>query len=148
IHDIHETNFKLRKIFTKDLNGGNRFLCWDVSRARHHYMRIFPNVCTCPFPNPKTFRAMNNCAINIKPLRLGLFSCHDHIDVIATFQTMIGHRKKGIGIWRKVNANDTWFFIDDVVDKSWILMTKSIVVLSPDMGSEEIGKRSDWLAPR
>jgi hypothetical protein len=53
-------------------------------------------------------------------------------------QTVIKDRQQTIGIWREVDANDISLLIDDVVYETGILVRESIVILLPDVGSEQI----------
>src|SRR6185312_9718169 len=61
---------------------------------------------------------------------------------------MVHDRQEAVGVRRKINADDLRFFVDDVVDKTRILMCESIVVLSPDMGGKQDIEGGEFPAPR
>ena len=67
---------------------------------------------------------------------LRLLPCHDHVDVVATPQAMVGHREQAVGVRRQVDACYRRLLSGDVVEEPGILMRKSIVVLTPDMARE------------
>src|SRR5205085_5377335 len=71
----------------------------------------------------------------------------DNIDVVATAQTMVGHGKQTISIWRKIDANNFGLLVDDVIYEPRVLMTEAVVILSPDMRREQIVKRSNGTPP-
>src|ERR1700759_4682311 len=62
-------------------------------------------------------------------------------------QTMIGDREQAICVGGQVHPNYICFFVDDVIDESWILMSEAVVVLPPNMRSAEISKRRDRPPP-
>jgi hypothetical protein len=53
-------------------------------------------------------------------------------------QAVIEDRQKAIGIGRQVGAHDVGLLIDDVVDKTGILVREAVVILLPDVRGEQI----------
>jgi hypothetical protein len=88
-----------------------------------------------PIPNADAERAMLDRRVHIQPLRRRLFARDDDVDVIAAAQTMIRHRQQRVRIRRQIHANDFGFFVHDVINKTRVLMTEAVVILSPDMRS-------------
>ncbi len=76
--------------------------------------------------------------VDVEPLRRRLLARDDDIDPVPTAQTMVGDVEQRVGIRRKIDPYGVRLFVDNVVDETWILMTKSIVVLPPDMGSQKV----------
>lgn len=50
---------------------------------------------------------------------------------------MVHDGQKTICIWRQIDSNNFWFLVDDMIEKSWILMGKAIVILPPNMTSQQ-----------
>ncbi len=82
-----------------------------------------------------------------QPLRRGLLACDNHVDIVAAAQAVVRHRKKRIGVRRQIDPDDVRFLVDDVVDEARILVAEAIVVLPPDMRTEEIVQRADRPSP-
>src|SRR5664279_3800840 len=61
---------------------------------------------------------------------------------------MIGDRQQAVRIWRQIDPHYLGFLVRDMIDESGILVRKAIMVLSPDVRSEQIIQRSDRLTPR
>ena len=81
--------------------------------------------------------------VHVEPLRLGLLSGDDHVDIIAAAQAVVGHRKQGIGVRRKIDADDVGFLVHHVVDEARVLMAEAVVVLPPDVRGEQVIQRGD-----
>ena len=60
---------------------------------------------------------------------------------------MIGDRQQRIGVRRQVDANDVRLLVHDMVDKPRILVAEPVVVLTPNMGSQQVIQRSDRTPP-
>src|SRR4030095_4112455 len=60
---------------------------------------------------------------------------------------MIRHRKEGIDVRGKVDARDCGALVDHYVQKTGILVRKSIVVLPPDRRGDQNIERGDLFTP-
>jgi len=67
-----------------------------------------------------------------------LFAGNDDIDEIAAAQTVVGDAQQGIGIRGQENADDAGLFIDDQIDEARVLVGKAVVILTPDMGCQQV----------
>ena len=85
--------------------------------------------------------------VHVQPLRRGLFAGHDHVDVVAAAQAMIGHRKQRVGVGRQIDADDLRLFVDDVVDEARVLVAEAVVVLPPDVRRQQVVERGDRPPP-
>jgi phosphoglycolate phosphatase-like HAD superfamily hydrolase len=47
-------------------------------------------------------------------------------------------RQQTVGIWREVDADDCSFLVHDMIDESRVLVGEAVVILSPDMGGQQI----------
>jgi hypothetical protein len=62
---------------------------------------------------------------------------HDDVDVVATPQAVVRHRKQAVGVGRQVDANDLRLLVDDVIDEARVLVREAVVVLTPDVRGEQ-----------
>ena len=106
--------------------------------ARHH---CWPSPrCRCPWCSA-------NRRVHIQILQVRLFVGDDDIDVIGAAQTVIGHAQQAIGIRRQIDARHVRALVGDHVQKSRILMSEAVVVLTPDQGSDQQIQRRNRSAP-
>ena len=91
---------------------------------------------------------MRDRFVHRQPLGRRLLPCHDHVDVLPAAQAVVGDRQKRVGIGRQIDADHFGLLVDDVVEKSRILMREAVVVLPPNVGREQIVERRDRPAPR
>src|SRR6185437_12591016 len=129
-------------------NSGQRLKRGNVARTGHDDIRIAILIVAGPGPYANAFGAMLHGGIHAQPLGGGMFSGNDHIDVMSTAQTMVHDRKQTIGIRWQINSDNLRLFVDDVVDKTRILMSEAVVVLPPHMRSEQVIERRESSAPR
>ena len=100
-----------------------------------------------PLPDANAFRAVHDRGLHGQPLRQCVFSSHHHVDVVAAAQAVIEHRQQAVGIGRQVDAHDVGLLVDDVVEKSGILVREAVVILLPDVGGQQIVQRGDLAPP-
>src|ERR1700722_3577276 len=131
----------------EDGNGSQDLQRGRVTAAGHYYIGLSILVVAGPLPDANSFRAVNNSGVHGQPLGQGMLSCDDHVDVIPATQAVIENRQQAVGIRWKVNAHDISLLVDDVVEKSRILVREAVVILLPDVGSEQIVQRRDLSAP-
>jgi len=56
--------------------------------------------------------------------------------------------QQAVGVGRQIDARDARFLVDDVVDEAGILVRKTVVILLPDVGSQQVVQRCDIAPPR
>ena len=60
---------------------------------------------------------------------------------------MIGDRQQRVRIGWQIDPDHTGFLVDDMIDKTGILMGKAVMILSPDMRGQQIVQRCYRTAP-
>ena len=60
-----------------------------------------------------------------------MFTCYHHVNIMPAAQTMIKNRQQAIGIGWQINSYYICFFIDYMIEKTRILVGKTIVILLP-----------------
>src|SRR5882672_358048 len=147
IYDIDDPDFQLWKVITQDFYRRKRFQSRHVTGAGHNDVRLATFVVAGPTPNADSRRAMFDGGVHIQPLRRGLFARNNDVDIVAAPQAMIGDRQESIGIRWQIDTDDLGLLIHRMIDEAWVLMAEAIVVLPPDMGSQQIIQRSDRPPP-
>lgn len=61
----------------------------------------------------------------------------DNIDIILRAQTMVGDAEKAVSIRWKIDANDFWGLVRYDVEETGILVSESVMVLSPNSGGQK-----------
>jgi hypothetical protein len=79
---------------------------------------------------------------------MGLLARNDDVNKITAPQTTISDGKQGVGVRREVDTHNIGFLVDHVVNKTGILMGKTVVILSPDMGCKQVVEGCDGSSPR
>src|SRR5271165_726286 len=131
IHDIHEADFQLRELLAQQGRRGQRLLGRYIAGRRKDDIRLAALIVTCPLPDPNTLRAVLNRRIDIEVLKVDLLVRNDHVDVVLTPQAMISDRQQAIAIGRQIDSSDGSALVQDHVEESGILMSKSVVILAP-----------------
>ncbi len=118
-----------------------------VAGAGHDDLRLAVLVVAGPGPDADAGGAVLDGGIHVEPLGRGLLPGHDDVHIVAAAQTVIGHREQGVGIGRQIDADDLSFLVDDVIDKAGVLMAEAVVILTPDMGGQQIVQRGNRPPP-
>ena len=147
VDSVDNSNLQFGEVLAQNIDGRKGLEGWDVSGTRHHYIRLASLVRAGPVPDTNPLRTMFDRCFHIEILQRRLFAGDDHIDVVAAAQTVISHREQGVGIGRKINSDDLGFLVHDMINETWILMAETIVILPPNMGSQQIVERCDGPAP-
>ena len=61
---------------------------------------------------------------------------------------MVGDGEQCVRIRRQIDPHHLSFFIHHMIDESRVLVAEAIMVLAPDMRSEQVIQRRDWPPPR
>ena len=69
--------------------------------------------------------------VALENMEFGTELCQDDIDVIRAAQAVIGNNQQAVGIRWQINARNLRAFVDNQIEKAWVLMCKAVVILSP-----------------
>ncbi len=147
IDDVDDADANVREVSPQQGHRGQCLQRRHVAGACHDDVRIIIAVAR-PMPDTGARGAMANGRIAVEPLPFRLLAGDDKVDVVAAAQTVIGHRQQAVRVRRQIDAHDVGFLVRDMIDEARILMGKAVVVLAPDVRSEQIVQRRDRLAPR
>jgi len=137
VDDVDHPDFELGQ----DGNGSERLQCGHVATAGHHYIGRNGLIVAGPLPDADALGAVLDGGVLRQPLRRRVFAGDHDIDVVATTQAVIHYRQQAVGVRRKINPHDLGLLVHDVVDKTGILMCEAIVILAPDMRSQQVVQR-------
>ena len=146
IHDVDDTHLQFRYVLADKRHRRECFERRHIAATRHHHIGLAALVIAGPFPDADAGAAMLDRLVHRQPHGCGLFAGHDHIDVIAAAQAMVGDGKQAVRIGRQIDAHDLGFLVHDVVDEAGILMREPVVVLAPDVRTEQVVERRDRAA--
>src|SRR5262245_45658079 len=91
---------------------------------------------------------MRNGLIHIHVLQVLLLVADDDVDVVLAPQAVVGNRQQRIDVGRQVNSHNSGALVEGDVQKTRILVGKTVVVLPPDGGRDQDIQGSDLVAPR
>lgn len=72
---------------------------------------------------------------------------NNYVDVVDRAEAVVHGAQQAVGIRRQVDADDIRRFVGDHVEKTWILVCKAVVILTPYGAGEEDVERSDLGPP-
>jgi len=67
-----------------------------------------------------------------------MFARDHHVDVMRAAQAVVYHRRQTVCIRRKVSTRDLGLLDRYVVDETGILIGETVVILAPDMRSQQV----------
>jgi hypothetical protein len=146
VHHVDHANLQIRACCLRSNPRRPAFRAWDVAAAGHHHVGLAPLslLAHSQMPMPAVQCLM---ADPCQPLQRGLLAGHDHVDVVAAAQAMIGDREQRVGVGRQIDAHDVGLLVDHVIDEAGVLMAEAVVVLPPDVRGEQVIERRDGPAP-
>ena len=136
VHDVDDAHLQLRQVLAQQLDGGQRLQRRHVAAAGHDHVRLAALVVAGPLPDAEAGGAVLDRLVHRQPLRRRLLAGHDHVDVVAAAQAVVGHAQQRVGVRRQVDADDLGLLVDDVVDEAGVLVAEAVVVLPPDVRAE------------
>ena len=84
---------------------------------------------------------------HVQKLQRRLLSGHDHVDVMAAAQAVVGHRKQRVSVRRQIHAHHIRFLVHHQIHEARILVREAVMVLSPHMRGEQIIQRRNGAPP-
>jgi hypothetical protein len=140
---VHNTYLQVGQVLSENGDCGKYLERRRVSTAAHHNVRLAVLIVAGPLPDPHSFGAMHHRLVHGQPLWERMFPCNHHVYVISTAQAVVEDRKEAVGIGGQVTAHDVGLLVDDVIKEAGILVSETIVILLPDMRSQQIVQRRD-----
>ena len=138
IDDVNDADLQLGQMLAHDRNGRESFECRDVAAAGHDDIGRDFLIVARPRPDADAFGAMLDRGVHREPLRRGMFSRDDDVDVMAAAQAVIHDGEQTVSVRRQIDAHDLGLLIHDVIDESGILMGETVVILTPDVRGEQV----------
>ena len=146
VDDVDHAHLQLGQLTPDQVDGGQRLEGGDVAAAAHDDIRV-ALVVRGPLPDPDPARAVQDRVVDREVVQLRLLARHDHVHVVAAAQAVVGDREQAVRVGWQVDADDLRLLVDDVVDEARILVREAVVVLPPDVRTEQIVERGDRLPP-
>ena len=99
VDDVDDAHLQLRQVLAEQLHGRQRLQRGHVAAAGHHHVGLAALVVAGPLPDADAGGAVLDRLVHRQPLRRRLLAGHDHVDVIAAAQAVVGHRQERS--WRR-----------------------------------------------
>ena len=94
VHDVDDADLQLREVLAKQLDRGQRLQRGHVAAAGHDHVGLAALVVAGPVPDADAGGAVLDRLVHGQPLRRRLLAGHDHVDVVAAAQAVVGHREQ------------------------------------------------------
>lgn len=148
VNNVDKTNLKVREVFFQESGGSKRLHSRDITATSHNEVRVIVGVTrTRPVPNTKTLGTVRNSSLHVEVLQVVLLIGNDNVDVVFAFETMVHDREKAVTVGREVDTDDLGGLVCDDVEETRVLVSETVVVLTPDGGSKENVERGDFGTP-
>lgn len=147
VDDVDETDLQVGKVLAEQGCGCESLVGGRVAAAGHYDVRLFAFVVRSPFPDSDALCAMRDCLLHGEELEVLLFVGHDDVDVVGAAEAVVHCGEQTVGVRWEVDAYNFRALVCDNVQEAGILMSKAVVILSPDCGCEEDVERSNLLPP-
>jgi hypothetical protein len=82
VNYIYKADFQIGEFTSEKRGCGECFLCRDISRASHHYIRFLSVVVAGPAPDTGAPRAVRDRFIHRQVLKVRLLIADDHVNVV------------------------------------------------------------------
>jgi hypothetical protein len=76
-----------------------------------------------------------------------LFVGYNDVDIVLTAKAVIHSREEAVGVGRQVDAYDIRALVRYNIEKSWILVCESVMILTPHSCCEKDVERGDLFPP-
>jgi len=137
VDDIDEANLQLGKMLTKKGSSSKRFLRASVTATCHDDIRL----CTCivggPRPNTKTLATVGDGVFHVEELKVVLLVGNNDVDVVDRLEAVVHGAEQSVGIRWEVDASDLWGLVANNIKETRVLVSETVVVLSPNGRSEK-----------
>ena len=147
VDHIDETDLEIGKVCPQQRDRGQRFLSGNVAGGCQHHVGFAALVVAGPIPNADALGAVSDGCIHVHVLKMHLFVGDNYVDVVLAPQTMIGDRKKGVDVRRKIDAGHLGALVHDHVEETGVLVGKTVVVLAPDGRGDQQVQGGNLFAP-
>ena len=148
VDDVDHAHAQLGQVLAQQRRGGDRLERRDVAGAGQHDVGLGAVVVARPLPDAEAAGAVRDRLVHRQVVQRRLLAGHDHVDVVARAQAVVGDRQQAVGVGRQVDADDLGLLVDDVVDEPRVLVGEAVVVLAPDVRGEQVVQRRDRPPPR
>ena len=138
VDDVHHSDFQGGQMLTHNGNGRQRLQRRYIAAASHDHVGRSAPVVAGPLPDADPRSAVLYGGVHFQPVRRRVFAGDHDVDVMTAAQAMIHHRQQAVCIRRKVNSNDLGLLVHDQIDETGILVSEPVVILAPDMRSQQV----------
>ena len=117
VDDVDDAHAQVGQALAQDRRGGEDLDGRHVPGAGEDDVGIAVVVAR-PVPDADAAGAVQQGVVHAEPRRRRLLAGHDHVDVVAAAQAVVGDGQQAVGVRRQVDADDVGLLVDDVVDEA------------------------------
>ncbi len=146
VDHIHHPHPQFRQLAPQQPRRGHDLLGRHVAGRGQNHVGI-ASIIAGPVPHRGTACAVFSRGVHVQPLRDHLLGSDDEVDITPAVQAVIHDREQAVGVRGKVDACHRCLLVRHVIDEAGYLVGVTIVILSPDVRSEQVVERSQRFAP-
>ena len=106
VDDVDDADLELGQVLADQVDRGQRLERGDVAGAGDDDVGLAALVVAGPVPDPDAARAVEDRLVHRQPVRRRLLAGHDHVDVVAAAQAVVGDRQERVRVGRQVDPDD------------------------------------------
>ena len=145
VDHVDESNAERGDVGDQYVHCGESLKSWHVSSGCNDYVGLYSLVSAGPSPDSDALAAVNLRLLHVEPLIGRVLACDDDVDELLGAEASISDVQQSVGIGREIDSCAG--LVAHVVEQSWILVTKTVVVLAPYMRGEQNVQRRDGESP-
>lgn len=100
-----------------------------------------------PVPDPDALGAVSDCLVHVEELDVVLLICYDDIHVVDAAEAMVRYGEQGVTVWWQVDSDHFGAFVGNHVEEAGVLVSETVVILSPDGRGDENVQGGDLGTP-
>jgi hypothetical protein len=137
IDNVDTADLELREVLEQEINGSQRLMGADISTRGHDQVGILTSIGRELRPDTNTLGAVLNSSVHREVLQMLLLIGNNNVDIVDRAKTVVHDREQTVSIRRKVDADNLGTLVGNDIKEARILVSETIVVLTPDNGSQE-----------
>ena len=147
VDHVHHPHAQAGQVLAQQRHGGHHLEGGRVARAGEHHVGFAALLVAGPLPDPRAPGAVQDGLVHREPVRGLVLARHDHVDVVAAAQAVVGDREQRVRVRGQVDPGHLGLLVDHVVDEAGVLVGEAVVVLAPHVRGEQVVQRRDRPAP-
>ena len=112
VDDVDDPHLQLGQALAQERRGGDGLQRRNVPGAGEHDVRLVVALVRGPLPDADPARAVGDRLVHRQVVERRLLAGHDHVDVVAGAQAVVGDGQQAVGVRRQVDPHDLGLLVD------------------------------------